>query len=291
MNYIKSPKNFLELEDNLSNYESSKVVILPIPYEKTTTYIKGTAKGPEAILDASRNIELYDEELDKNVCDIKICTLSELKIEEKPELMVNIVHENVKKLINDNKFVVVVGGEHSITSGCVKAFSEKYNDFSVLQLDAHTDLREEYDGTKFSHACAMKRCLDICKNIVQIGIRSLDYEEAVFAKENKLKIFWAKDIFNNDDWMENAISMLSENVYITLDLDVFDPSIMPSTGTPEPGGLGYYQVLKFLRKVFEKRNVVGFDVVELCPNKNNIHSDFTAAKVIYKMIGYKFNNK
>ena len=205
--------------------------------------------------------------------------------------MANIVYENVKTLFSDNKFPVIVGGEHSITVGCVKAFSEKYNDFSVLQLDAHADLREEYDGTKFSHACAMKRCLDLCKNIVSVGIRSLCKEEADYIEENKIKMFWAKDIHDNDDWMEDAISKLSENIYITIDLDVFDPSIMPSVGTPEPGGLGYYQVLKFLRKMFVKKNVVGFDIVELCPNENNVSSDFTAAKVLYKIIGYKFNKK
>src|SRR3989338_734986 len=290
MNYIKFPENFLELEDEFSNYETSKVAVLPVPYEKTTTYMKGAAKGPGAILKASRQVELYNEELGKNMYDMGICTLNELRIEEKPELMVNVVYENVKKLIDDNKFPVIIGGEHSITPGCIKAFAG-YDELSVLQLDAHADLREKYGGTKFSHACAMKRCLDICKNIVQVGIRSLCDEEASFIKENKLKIFWAKDIFDNDEWFDEAISKLLKNVYITLDLDVFDPSIMPSTGTPEPGGLLYYQTLRFLRKVFEKRNVVGFDVVELCPNENDISSDFTAAKVTYKMIGYKFVQK
>ena len=249
-----------------------------------------TAKGPQAILDASINMELYDEELDKNICDVGICTLNELKIEEKPELMVDVVSENVKKLISDNKFPVIIGGEHSITVGCVKAFSS-YDDFSVLQLDAHTDLREEYDGTKFSHACVMRRTKELCKNIVPVGIRSLCEEEADFIKNNNMKIFWAKDIYDSDKWFNDAVSKLSKNVYITLDLDVFDPSIMPSTGTPEPGGLLYYQLLKFLRKVFEERNVVGFDVVELCPNENNKSSDFTAAKIIYKMIGYKCDKK
>lgn len=290
MNYIKFPENFLELEDEFSNYETSKVVVLPVPYEKTTTYMKGAGKGPEAILKASRQVELYNEELGKNMYDMGICTLNELRIEGKPELMVNVVYENVKKLIDGNKFPVVIGGEHSITPGCIKAF-DGFDSFSILQLDAHADLREEYNGTKFSHACAMKRCLDICKNIVQVGIRSLCDEEAAFAKETKRKIFWAKDIFDNDEWFDEAISKLSKNVYITLDLDVFDPSIIPSTGTPEPGGLLYYQTLRFLRRVFEKRNVVGFDVVELCPNENDVSSDFTAAKIIYKMIGYKFTQK
>ena len=291
MNHIKFPNNFAELEDDVSNYETSKVVILPIPYEKTTTYIKGTSKGPQAILEASRNMELYDEELDKDIIKVGICTLNELKIEEKPEQMVNVVDQNIKKLINDKKFPVIIGGEHSITPGCVKAFASVYDNLSVLQLDAHTDLLEEYDGAKFSHACAMKRCSDVCKNIVQVGIRSLCSEEAAFIKQNKLKIFWAKDVFDNDDWFDEAISKSSENVYITLDLDVFDPSILPSTGTPEPGGLGYYHVLKFLKKVFEERNVVGFDIVELCPNEKDISPDFMAAKVLYKMIGYKFNKK
>jgi len=289
MNYIKFPKNFAELEDDLSNYEISKTVILPVPYEKTTTYVKGTKNGPNAIIAASRNMEIYDEELEKNISDVGICTLNPLIIDKNPEEMTKDVFENVKKLLDDNKFPVIIGGEHSITPGIVRAMTGKNNDLSVLQLDAHTDLREEYDGTKFSHACAMRRSLESCKNIVPIGIRSLCDEEADFIKKNNMKIFWAKDIFDNDDWINEAVSKLSNNVYLTLDLDVLDPSIMPSTGTPEPGGLGYYPVLRFLKKVFEEKNVVGFDVVELCPNKNNISPDFTAAKVIYKMIGYKFN--
>jgi len=289
MNYIKFPKNFAELEDNISNYDTSKAVILPVPYEKTTTYIKGTAKGPEAILEASRNMELYDEELDKNISTVGICTLNPLVVDKNPEEIINDVFENIKKLLNNNKFPVIIGGEHSITPGCIKAFSDSFDDFSVLQLDAHTDLREEYNGTKFNHACAMKRSREFTKNIVPVGIRSLCSEEADFIKKNKMKVFWAKDIFDNSGWEENVISNLSKNVYITFDLDVLDPSIMPSTGTPEPGGLQYYPILKFLKKVFENRNIVGFDVVELCPNENNVSPDFTAAKIIYKLIGYKFN--
>jgi len=289
MNYIKFPSNFAELEDDISNYNDSRVVVLPIPYERTTTYVKGTKNGPSAIINASRNIEIYDEELEKNISDVGICTLEELKSGEKSETMVNIINEKIKELINDKKFIIVVGGEHSITPGVVKAISEKNDDLSILQLDAHTDLREEYDGTKFSHACAMKRSREFTKNIVPVGIRSLCDGEADFIKKNNIKIFWAKDIFNKDNWIDEVISKLSKNVYITLDLDVLDPSIMPSVGTPEPGGLYYYQLLKLLKKVFMGRNVVGFDVVELCPNENNKSPDFTAAKIIYKMIGYKFD--
>ena len=289
MNYIKFPKNFAELEDEISSYENSKVVILPVPYEKTTTYMKGTAKGPQAIINASRNMEIYDEELDKDISKVGICTLNPLTIDKKPEEMINDVFKNVKKLLDDNKFPVITGGEHSITPGCVKAFNENFENLSVLQLDAHADLRDEYEGSKFGHACPMRRILEISKNLVQVGIRSLSPEEAYFVKQNGMKIFWAKDIFDNDKWFDQAISGLTKNVYITLDLDVFDPSLIPSTGTPEPGGLHYYQVLRFLKNVFEQKNVVGFDVVELCPNENNVCPDFTAAKIIYKMIGYKFN--
>jgi len=288
MNYIKFPNNFAELEDNISNYETSKAVILPVPYEKTTTYIKGTAKGPKAIINASRNMEIYDEELGKNISDVGICTFEPLIIDKNPGGMIDDVFENVKKLIDDKKFPVIIGGEHSITPGIIKAMTGKNNDLTILQLDAHADLREEYDGTKFNHACAMKRSFEFAKNIVPVGIRSLSDEEANFIKNNNLKIFWAKDIFDKDGWIDEAVSKLSKDVYITLDLDVLDPSIMPSVGTPEPGGLYYYQLLKFLKKVFIEKNVVGFDVVELCPNENNVSPDFTAAKIIYKMIGYKF---
>lgn len=185
---------------------------------------------------------------------------------------------------------MTLGGEHSITSGIVKAFKERYDDLSVLQIDAHADLREDFEGSRHSHACAMKRAMEICP-VVQVGIRSLSYEESELIKEKKLKVFWAKDIADNDKWFDDAINRLSKNVYITIDLDGFDPSIMPSVGTPEPGGLGYYHVLRFLKRVFNKRNVVGFDVVELCPNENDISSDFTAARIIYKLIGCKFMGK
>lgn len=289
MKSLKFPNNFAEIADSFSGYKNSKAVVLPFPYEKTTCYIKGTEKGPSAIIKASSEMELYDEEMG-NIFEAGICTLSPLKVNDKPEIMVEIADKTIKSLLSDEKFIITLGGEHSITSGIVGAFKEKYNDLSVLQIDAHADLREEYEGTKHSHACAMKRTIEICP-IVQVGIRSLSYEEMEFVKKRKLKIFWAKDIVDNDKWFDDAIARLSKNVYVTFDLDGLDPSIMPSVGTPEPGGLGYYQLLRFLKNVFEKRNVVGFDVVELCPNENYINSDFTAAKIIYKLIGYKFKNK
>lgn len=287
MNYIKFPNNFAEIPDSLSNYNKSKVVILPFPYEKTTCYVKGTKKGPEAIIKASSEMELFDEELG-NIFEIGICTLTNLKVNLKPESMVGVVYKHIKGLLDGNKFIVTLGGEHSITIGIVKAFKEKYADLSVLQIDAHSDLREDFEGTKYSHACTMKRVLELCP-IVPVGIRSLSYEESEFIKEKKLKVFWAKEIIKNDKWFDETISKLTKNVYITIDLDAFDPSIMPSVGTPEPGGLNYYQMLRFLKRVCNERNVVGFDVVELCPNPSNVAPDFAAARIIYKLIGYKFN--
>ncbi|MBI2650037.1 agmatinase [Candidatus Woesearchaeota archaeon] len=286
MEYVKEPYNFAEIPGSYSSYANSRVVILPFPYEKTTCYVKGTQKGPAAIIKASAEMELYDEELG-NVYEAGICTLKELKVDKMPEEMAGITYKTIKDLLNDDKFVVTLGGEHSITSGIAKAFKEKYHDLSALQIDAHADLREDFEGTRHSHACAMKRTMEICP-IVQVGIRSFSFEESEFIKEKKLKIFWAKDIVGNDEWFDDAISRLSKDVYITIDLDGLDPSIMPSVGTPEPGGLGYYQALRFLKKVCQRRNVVGFDVVELCPNENDISSDFTAARIIYKLVGYKF---
>jgi len=291
MEYKIYPDNFFELADALSNYESSKVSVLMVPYEKTTTFVQGTKNGPKAMMEASQCIQLYDEELEENNCDVGICTLNFLESEEEPKLMIDKIYETVKKLISDEKFPVMIGGEHSITHGSVKALAEKYENLSVLQIDAHTDLVDEWEGTKYNHACVGRRCFDITKKLVQVGIRSVELDEVEFAKENNIKIFWAKDIVENDNWFDDAISSLSEDVYITLDLDGLDPSIMPSVGTPEPGGFGYYQILRFLSKVCKEKNVVGFDVVELCPREEAIHADVTAAKLVYKLIGYCFSEK
>jgi len=288
------PNNFCGLVKDFSSYENSKAVILPVPYDKTRTWCIGeewkktdASKGPAAIIDASRNMELYDIELDKNIAEkLGIHTLDELKAKEYPKDMVKSVFNSVKKIIKDNKFPVVLGGEHSISLGAVKALKEKYNDLSCLQIDAHADLRDSYEGSKYSHACVMSRVRELCNNVVQVGIRSMSDEEADLINDKNIKIFFAKDIFNNDDWFDTAISMLSSNVYVTFDLDGLDISVMPSTGTPEPGGLLYYQVLRFLKKVCEKKNIVGFDIVELAPIKGTIAPDFLAAKLVYKLIGY-----
>lgn len=282
------PDNFGALEKEFSDYEKSKVVILPVPYDGTRTWFVGkdwekidSSKGPQAIITASRNMELYDIETDSEVYKQGIHTLPELKIERTPEEMVNSIEKESKK--HTNKFIVMLGGEHSITTGLVRAYKEKFPKMSVLQIDAHADLRNEWEGGgKYSHASVMARIKEICP-IVQVGIRSAEQ------KPDNKNIFYAKDIHDNDKWMEQAISKLTDNVFITIDLDGLDPSIMPSTGTPEPGGLQWYQTLKFLKKLCQKKNVVGFDVVELAPNQNNVAPDFLAAKLIYKLLSYKFS--
>jgi agmatinase len=273
-----------------SNYEDSKVVIIPVPYEKTTTYIKGTSKGPEAIIDASKNMELYDEEIDYVTAKIGIFTLNPIETEYPPEEMFKRIKEKCSEVLKDNKFPVVIGGEHSISFGFFLALKEKYHDISVLQLDAHADLRDVYNNSKYNHACVMRRIREFCDKTVQVGIRSLSFEESKFIKKNKCKIFWAKDIYKKINY-EEILNALGENVFITIDVDVFDPSLIPSTGTPEPGGLGWYEVLGLLKEVAKNKNIVGFDVVELCPNPENKSPDFLVAKLIYKLIGYKFINE
>jgi agmatinase len=205
-----------------------------------------------------------------------------------PKDVVEMVANKAGYYIDEDKFVVVIGGEHSISIGSIKAHASCYEELTILQLDAHSDLREEYNCSIYNHASVMARAKELCP-IVQVGIRSMDSSEIDFI--NKEKVFFAKDIYNKRNWIEKVISKLSKNVYITIDLDVLDPSIMPSTGTPEPGGLLWYDLLKFLKSVFEKREVVGFDITELCPNPRNKAPDFLAAKLIYKLLSYKFGGR
>jgi len=276
---------FADLPKKHSDLQNAKVVILPAPYDGTSTWQKGADKGPEALLDASANMELYDIETDSQVYLQGIHTAKPVDVDMPPEEMVNSVEKSVRHFLEKDKFVVLVGGEHSVSTGSVRAHLEKYKEFSVLQLDAHSDLRYEYEGTKYNHACVMSRISEICP-IVQVGIRSTDISEQEALR--KSNVFFAEDIYNNNEWVKKVLSLLSDKVYITIDLDVFDPSIMPSTGTPEPGGLLWYNVLMLLKAVFDDKEVVGFDVVELCPNPNNKAPDFLAAKLIYKLLSYKY---
>lgn len=282
----KVPFNFGGISKQFSDYKRAKIVILPVPFDKTGTWLKGTNKGPRAIIDASRNMELYDVETESEVYKRGIFTEKKIRAENSAE-MLDKVYKKAEKFLGQKKFVVSLGGEHTVSLGTIKAYSESFNDLSILHLDAHGDLRDSYLGSKYNHACVMARAREMVNDIISVGVRSMDSSEIKNLDKNK--IFFACQIYNSKVWFKKAIGKLSKNVYITLDLDVFDTDIMPSVGTPEPGGLGWYQVLEFLKSVFKKRNVVGFDVVELCPSKNKA-PDFLAAKLIYTLLSYKFSD-
>jgi len=276
-------RNFAALPAQYSEFEASKVVVLPIPYDSTTDWRSGSRDGPMAIIDASQYLELYDQELDRESYLVGIHTLPELKPSMKgPEDTVERVYKVASDLVRKEKFVVMLGGEHSLTLGMVRAFKERFDRLSVLQLDAHADLRDEYEDSRYSHACVMRRVLECCP-IVQVGIRSLSLEEQRFVALNQMQPFFAEGLALDE---KAIISALSEEVYITIDLDVFDPSIMSAVGTPEPGGLSWYEVLRLLRHVAQEKHIVGFDLVELCPREGPSSCAFLAAKLAYKLIGF-----
>jgi agmatinase len=266
-------------------YNAAGIIIVPVPYDETSTWMKGADKGPDAIMEASVNLEFYDVETDSEVHLKGIHTVDAVREKQSPETLVDSVFHKVTSLLNDNKFPVIVGGNHTVSIGSVKAFSKHFGKMSVLQLDAHSDLRQEYEGSSYNHACSMARIREFA-SIVQVGIRSMSLEEVPFA--DKERIFFAHELYHNKSMYSEAIDRLDQNVYITIDLDVFDPSLIPSTGTPEPGGPEYYEIMHFLKDVAGKRNIVGFDVVELCPSAVNKAPDYVAAKVIYQLLSYIF---
>lgn len=282
---MNTTKNYAGIPDRLAQIDNAKIVLLPVPYDGTSTWGKGADKGPKAFLEASENMELFDIETESEVFKNGIFLAEALSEKSSPEAMVNAVHKKTKEFIRRNKFVTIFGGEHSISIGTIRAFNECFDNLTVLHIDAHADLRESYEGTPFNHACAVHEASKTT-NLVQVGIRSMAAIERTFMDEEK--VFFAHDMVNDEFWMDNVIELLGDNVFITFDLDAFDPSICPSTGTPEPGGLLWYETLEFLKRVFEETNVVGFDIVELCPNPNDTSSDFLAAKLYYKMLSYKF---
>lgn len=283
------PLRFGPEEARFSSYDTSPVVVLPMPYEGTVSYGAGAAKGPDAILKASLQLEAYDEELQQETSEIGIHTLPSVQAEKKPSAMMRAIYEAALLPAKDNKFIVGLGGEHSVTKGILDALIEaRGKNFGVLQLDAHADLRDSYDGTKDSHACIMRRVYDLGLPYSQVGIRSLSKAEAVFVEEQGIKIHFAHEIYGESAWMDEAIDDLPERLFITIDIDCLDPSIMPSTGTPEPGGLDWHTVTSFLRKVCHKKKVIGFDLVELAPIANLHAPDFLAAKLVYRLLGYIF---
>jgi agmatinase len=278
-----SKKNYAGIPDKYARLDDAKVVLIPVPYDGTSTWGKGADKGPDAFLEASENMELFDIETRTEVYKKGVYLAPPVTEDASPEKMVEAVHKTVKNYIKQEKFVTIFGGEHSISIGTIRAFNESFEDLTVVQIDAHADLRPEYEGTTCNHACAVHEASKKT-NLIQVGIRSMDISELDHMDENQ--VYWAHDLY--EDWMDDAIGQMTPNVFITIDLDAFDPSIMPSTGTPEPGGMFWYETLEFLKLMFKKKNVVGFDIVELNPNKNERSSDFLAAKLYYKMLSYKF---
>jgi agmatinase len=285
------PDNFGGLPDEHSQYATSRAVIFPVPLERTTSYEHGTRNGPAAILAASRNMELYDEELElEPYKEIGIHTLPAIDTSDGTldEVITEIFTAQLG-LLEDDKFTVALGGEHSLTPPLVSATAKKFKDLSALQIDAHADLRDEYHGNPASHACAMRRVVEVCP-AVQVGIRSLSVEEAQAIPHLRTSVYWAKDIARAPmkSWIAKVLADLSPNVYLTIDLDGFDPAFVPATGTPEPGGLDWMQVTSLIRAVADHKKIVGMDVVELLPQPGDHASDFLAAKLVYKCLGYIF---
>lgn len=282
-----NPGAFGALSDDFCRYESAAVAILPIPYDGTATWMKGADQGPQAVIAASAHMELYDIETDSEAFRRGIVTVAPVDCPPDPEQMAAAVYERARTLLRDHKFVVGVGGEHSVSVGLVRASAERFSDLSVLQLDAHSDTRDSYDGSRFNHACVMTRIGEICP-YVQVGIRSMDASECAGLRRDRT--FFAHEIVGGRNVVPELLNALTQHVYITIDLDVLDPSIMPSTGTPEPGGIDWYTLLNLLRPVIAEKNVVGMDVTELLPHPDNRAPDFLAAKLIYRTLSMVFNS-
>lgn len=280
------PRTFAAVPLEYSSWERSRVVLLPVPYDFTTSYQAGARAGPQAILEASVNLELYDEELEKESYRVGIHTLPPLEpLASGPEEMSARVEQVTRRILQAGKFPILLGGDHSITLGAVRAMANERGRFDVLQLDAHADLRDSFQGARYSHACVGRRISEIA-NLVQVGVRSLSLEEAEFLRVSNVKMVHAREWLSDPKTAEQALDALEDPVYLTLDVDVFDPAIMPATGTPEPGGPSWQAVLMLLRRAFERHRVIGCDVVELAPIPGLIAPDILAAKLVYKLIGY-----
>lgn len=279
--------SFAGLPDPYGSEDFSKIVLLPVPFDQTTTYQKGTDLGPDALIEASRNLELYDIETDSEVYLKGIFTAPPVEAKTSEE-MLETTYQRTKALLEKDKFVVALGGEHSISFAPIKAHAEKFEKITVLQFDAHADLQDAYEGNPLSHASVMARVMELenVEKIVSVGIRSMSSEE--LPNLDRQHTFFSHQIFDNPLWMDQVMEKLTGPIYITFDLDAFDSSLMPSTGTPEPGGLQWNETMKFLKRVFKEKTVVGFDVVELCPNPANKAPDYLAAKLVYKILSYKY---
>jgi agmatinase len=278
--------NFGGVDPAYPTFEEAAFIVIPIPYDLTSTYQSGSRRGPHAILEASGNMELYDEELCKETYLAGIYTLPPLESDARgPAEMVNIIHHAIADILKHNKIPVILGGEHSISFGVVKAMKEKYTKISVLQLDAHADLRNYYQCSPYGHASVGRRISELCP-LVQAGIRSMSAEEADFLKTGNVKQFSADFILEEQNGWQKICENLSGDVYITIDIDVLDPSVMPATGTPEPGGIYWKGLLRIIREVSKRCRVRGFDLVELSPIPGMVAPDFLTAKLVYRIMGY-----
>jgi len=288
---LSQKSNFLGIEKEFSSYEDSEIVIYSAPLENTVSYGTGTKNGPKEILKASHYVEFYDEENNRELCFEKgIATLPISNFDKQnSQTAIRKIEKDISKIINDKKFSVMLGGEHTVTLGSVLAHHNAYNNLSILQIDAHSDLRDSYEGSIYSHASVMKRIYEFNKNVVQVGVRAQCKEESELIKKAKIKTFYMRDIRGVESqkkWQNEVLRSLSKNVYITFDVDGLDPSIIPATGTPEPGGLFWDETLDLIKLVGKKKNIVGFDIVELAPSKHHPASDFIAAKLLYKILNY-----
>ena len=288
------PMNFGGIdEEEYASFEAARILIWPISYEGTVSYGTGTANGAMAIVDASRNMELYEEETDSEVYKIGIHTLEEFKPLDTPEKMMSGLYTRTKELLESDKFICTLGGEHSVSAPIIKAHAEKYSDLSILQIDAHADLRDTYDGTPHSHASIMARVVkDLHIPSVQVGIRSISGDEARSLRDGlPTRIFWARDIVGRTDWIDDAVASLTDQVYLTIDIDGLDPSLVPTTGTPEPGGLGWYETLALIRRIAEKKTIVGLDLVEYSYVETYDSPAFLCSKLVYKSLAYIFRKE
>lgn len=286
------PHSFLGLDEEASDFGRCRAVILPVPYETTTSYGGGARRGPAAIIEASRYIELYDQELDGDVSRAGVHTLPALELtrDGAPAAMAELASAYARVVEGlEDRFLIMLGGEHAISAPAIRTHAARLGRLSVLQLDAHADLRAEFEGSAHSHACAMARVIDVA-DLVSVGVRGVCREEVEVARQHdSITLIWADEMWKDDGWMDRALAALGDPVYLTLDVDYFDPSLVPSTGTPEPGGGAWYPTLQFLRRVFLERTVVACDVVELAPAPGMHAPDFLVAKLVYKLIGYRFD--
>ena len=295
---LGTKENFLAIGKEISSFDTSAIVVLPAPYEHTVSYGGGTRRGPEAIIKASHFVEFYDDEFDRELCnDVGVATLPPIHFGKAVDAKaMRIIETAVAELLERDKFVMTLGGEHTISQAPIAAHLKKYPDLSVIQFDAHSDLRDSYEGSRYSHASVMARVCELMspERIVQVGIRAQCIEESRFIKERGVHTFYAHGMRNGKyahpphGWDESVLEHLSEHVYITFDVDGFDPSIMPSTGTPEPNGLLWAETVQLLRKIAERKTIVGADIVELAPVKGVTHPDLTAARLTYKIMNYAF---